>query len=360
MASNEIDQLIRGKRLYFIGERLPSDWYEAFRLWLPIAENGDAKAQYNVGRCYDNGDGVDKDKNKAQEWYLKAADQGEPRAHHNIALKYKDSNDRVQANEWFSKAAALGEPRSLYALGINSIGTGDKERAKEFFQQSADLGWEWGQIGLVACNLQLTYSQGSKTNYYSFNAAVVNGNGGGTQTGTYNSPTIILKVKNNSTMPAIVSLWLETFDFQNPNLRIGGEVEVQLPLLQPNQEAEVEKEVFQAEKERKSIYVVGYSVSNGQLKDYFELPNKLLVWEWSPKKSGCFVLTACYEDFDAPTVFAFRQFRDNVMQNYWLGRKFISWYYSFGPKLANFISDKPKAKSVLRSIFNQMVKILPK
>jgi len=40
------------------------------------AEQGEAIAQYNLGRCYTNGGGVEKDLQKAVYWYTKAAEQG--------------------------------------------------------------------------------------------------------------------------------------------------------------------------------------------------------------------------------------------------------------------------------------------
>ena len=40
------------------------------------AEQGDAKAQYNLGVCYANGDGVQKNLKQAVFWYRKAAEQG--------------------------------------------------------------------------------------------------------------------------------------------------------------------------------------------------------------------------------------------------------------------------------------------
>ena len=39
------------------------------------AEQNDAKAQYNLGVCYDNGQGVAKDEVEAVKWYRKAAEQ---------------------------------------------------------------------------------------------------------------------------------------------------------------------------------------------------------------------------------------------------------------------------------------------
>ena len=37
------------------------DNQEAFRLFLALAEHGDAKAQYNLGFMYDNGEGIPED-----------------------------------------------------------------------------------------------------------------------------------------------------------------------------------------------------------------------------------------------------------------------------------------------------------
>ncbi|MCK5097449.1 MAG: SEL1-like repeat protein, partial [Desulfobacteraceae bacterium] len=40
------------------------------------AEQGYAKAQYNLGAMYDKGIGVPQNRNKAAYWYRKAAKQG--------------------------------------------------------------------------------------------------------------------------------------------------------------------------------------------------------------------------------------------------------------------------------------------
>ncbi len=39
------------------------------------AEQGDANAQFNLGVCYNQGQGVDKDPKAAVAWYRKAAEQ---------------------------------------------------------------------------------------------------------------------------------------------------------------------------------------------------------------------------------------------------------------------------------------------
>jgi len=77
------------------------------------------------------------------------------------------------------------------------------------------------------------------------------------------------------------------------------------------------------------------------------------------KPGGCFVLTACYGSYDAPTVLAFRQFRDKHLSQYKLGRSFIAWYYTHGPSWADAIDNHPGVKAIFRWIFRQLAKLLP-
>jgi hypothetical protein len=51
------------------------DYETAFKLWLPLAMEGSAQAQLNVGRMYERGEWVAQDKQAAMEWYSKAAEQ---------------------------------------------------------------------------------------------------------------------------------------------------------------------------------------------------------------------------------------------------------------------------------------------
>jgi hypothetical protein len=46
------------------------------RLVRPLAEQGDANAQYNLGVIYDNGLGVPQDKVRAHMWFSLSAAQG--------------------------------------------------------------------------------------------------------------------------------------------------------------------------------------------------------------------------------------------------------------------------------------------
>ena len=51
------------------------DYRVSFREWKPLAEAGNAAAQYNLGILYENGLGVAQDAVKAYLWYVEAARQ---------------------------------------------------------------------------------------------------------------------------------------------------------------------------------------------------------------------------------------------------------------------------------------------
>ena len=52
------------------------DYAAALRFIRPLAEQGDASAQYNLGVLYDNGLGVPQDKVRAYMWFTLPAAQG--------------------------------------------------------------------------------------------------------------------------------------------------------------------------------------------------------------------------------------------------------------------------------------------
>ena len=88
------------------------DFAKALREWRPLAEQGDARAQYYLGLLYENGDGVPQDYEKAREWYEKSAAQGEANAQFYLGLMSAFGRggplDLAQAHMWYSLAAGNG------------------------------------------------------------------------------------------------------------------------------------------------------------------------------------------------------------------------------------------------------------
>ncbi len=62
------------------------DYATALSEWQPLAEQGQAVAQYQLGLLYSNGKGVTKDDAKARQWYEKAAVQGHTEAQVNLGV----------------------------------------------------------------------------------------------------------------------------------------------------------------------------------------------------------------------------------------------------------------------------------
>ena len=77
-------------------------------------------------------------------------------------------------------------------------------------------------------------------------------------------------------------------------------------------------------------------------------------------KSGaaCFVATVAYSDENHPSVEYLRQFRDSALIKSKQGQKFIMWYYTNGPFIADFIAPKKGLIRITRVFLNIVVTIL--
>ena len=64
------------------------DYAAALREWQPLAEQGDADAQYNLGVMHAEGKGVPRDDRMAAQWYRRAAEQGDASAQNSLGLMY--------------------------------------------------------------------------------------------------------------------------------------------------------------------------------------------------------------------------------------------------------------------------------
>ena len=86
-----------------------------------LAEQGLAKAQYNLGVMYDKGRGVPQDYKAAVEWFRKAAEQGIASAQFNLGNMYNNGRgvpqDYAKAVEWYRKAAEQGDADAQFNLG---------------------------------------------------------------------------------------------------------------------------------------------------------------------------------------------------------------------------------------------------
>ena len=99
---------------------LKGDYQAAFDEWLPLAELGDAEAQYNLGVMFDQGASVEQDLSRAASWYRKAAEQGFMDAQTNLGMMYVRGEgvptDHAEASNWLQRAADMGDAEAAELL----------------------------------------------------------------------------------------------------------------------------------------------------------------------------------------------------------------------------------------------------
>ena len=74
----------------------------------------------------------------------------------------------------------------------------------------------------------------------------------------------------------------------------------------------------------------------------------------SHKKSGCFIATATYGSDTAPQVLVFRAYRDKVLINTRVGRKFARLYCHVGPWLADLVNSIPILRPFFRGLLDRI------
>lgn len=98
------------------------DYTQAARLIRPLAEEGNAKAQFRMGVMYGMGQGVPQDDQEAVKWVRKAAEQGDALAQAALGDLYATGRDIPQDNQeatkWIRRAAEQGDAQAQFNLGL--------------------------------------------------------------------------------------------------------------------------------------------------------------------------------------------------------------------------------------------------
>jgi TPR repeat protein len=132
------------------------DYAAAFRAWKPLADHGDASAQYNLAILYERGLGVRRDLAEAFSLCHLAAAQGLAAAEVELGRMYARGWGTAQrfgeALQWFEKAAEQGDPDGQRNVGwLYDQGYGverDYKIAAKWYRMAADRGNAEGQYAL--------------------------------------------------------------------------------------------------------------------------------------------------------------------------------------------------------------------
>jgi len=174
MTMTEIRALLGLSLLLFASSAVCDVWSSLYREKLQEANSGSGEAQFDVGTMYQNGRGVKADRDKAIEWYGKAAEQGNTSAvsrlglmeanqasfssemlqaeqgnaesQYNVGNMFAKGNgtnmDLGQAVGWYEKAASQGHTKAAYKLGLAYYeGSGvrtNARQARKWFSVAAD------------------------------------------------------------------------------------------------------------------------------------------------------------------------------------------------------------------------------
>lgn len=111
------------------------DFAEAYCIMRPLAEAGDADAQYNIGWMYLNGYGLRINDSLALEWWKKASVQGNADASFSIAMLYSLGEGEVPRNrdkaiDYYLLAAIDGQEDAVTSLQFMMLRNDKPMRAR--------------------------------------------------------------------------------------------------------------------------------------------------------------------------------------------------------------------------------------
>ena len=148
------ESAMEGYRL-FMRDSLQDDRQKGYEMMLTAAWEWDAKAANNIGWLLQEGEFVDKDLNRAFQWFERASDQGLPAAALNymeMILNHRDEvlSKRIPDKERMAKASTLAGTAMLQGRGLPY----DSKRGEEMLLRGALLGDE-NAIMTVAQQLEM-------------------------------------------------------------------------------------------------------------------------------------------------------------------------------------------------------------
>ncbi len=132
-----------------------ANYIAAVEILMPLAREGNARAQYAIGFMYQKGRGLPLDKDEAEKWFRKAepglrkkSENGSRAAQHILSVMYRRGygveKDEEAAAEWNKRAAQQGHMIAQYNMGwayANGRGVPwDEKKAIKWYAKAAQKG----------------------------------------------------------------------------------------------------------------------------------------------------------------------------------------------------------------------------
>ncbi len=107
---------------YEKGNGVEQNYEKAIEWYTKSAEQGNVSAMYYLGYCYQEGRGVEQNYKKSVELYTKSAEQGNSSAQNNLGYCYKEGygveQNYLKAVEWYTKSAEQGNASAMFNLAV--------------------------------------------------------------------------------------------------------------------------------------------------------------------------------------------------------------------------------------------------
>lgn len=131
-------------KAYSLGEGVEKNLAQAVVWYKKSAGKGNGKAQNNLGVAYEFGEGVEKDLSEAMKWLKKSAEGGNALAMHNLATCYWTKKNYKKAFEWMEQSAAHNCTLACFQLGkwyyIPYEDFTDNKKSFDYYKKGAELG----------------------------------------------------------------------------------------------------------------------------------------------------------------------------------------------------------------------------
>lgn len=128
-----------------------ADYGTALKIWLPLAQEGDPKAQSYVGELAEKGLGQTADYEMAALWYRRAAEQGYAPAQINLGQLYEKGlgvkKDMATAVMWYRRASGLND------ANIQNVSFGDAAAAGEIERLQSALSERTEEVNALRAEL---------------------------------------------------------------------------------------------------------------------------------------------------------------------------------------------------------------
>jgi TPR repeat protein len=142
---------------YYLGRGVSQDYAEALRWYRMAADRGDPGAEDALGYMYLKGQGVPQDYTQAMQWYKRSAEHGNRKGQFDLGKVYDEGvgvpPDYLDASRWYRKAADQNYAKAEDALGyMYYAGRGlSQDYAQAFFwyRKAAEQGYAKAEFDLA-------------------------------------------------------------------------------------------------------------------------------------------------------------------------------------------------------------------